>query len=223
MSQVAERSLQGVFRLLLSSAKSSVRRWRIYQLFSARSQTSCWVLGRKHNLHLWMLGSHTTSWILHLTIWTVSCTSVVFWRSFCTALAAPPVPPPTQQRSCCWVVALQQPPPLDALDTTLTDAANLPTTVHNDVPTCTTWATCLVCRLRLILPLEWKHRPLSKVTKASTRKYMNWKVACSHQWKDNSFVECVLLISNNFPTVYFICTTACKIDCQSVLLPKWTV
>lgn len=54
---------------------------------------------------------------------------------------------------------------LHALDTTLTDTANLLATARIDVPSrmsCTTWATCVGCRLFLVLPLEWKHRPHQK-------------------------------------------------------------
>ena len=90
---------------------------------------------------------------------------------------------------------------LHALDTTLTDTANLLVTARIDVPSlmsCTTWATCVGCRLCLMLPLEWKHRQHSKVTKTSARKHRNWEVVCGPHLQNHSFIEGVLLIAYNF-------------------------
>ena len=63
---------------------------------------------------------------------------------------------------------------------------------------CTTWATCVGCRLRLMLPLEWKHRQHSKVTKTSARKHRNWEVVCGPHLQNHSFIGGVLLIAYNF-------------------------
>lgn len=47
---------------LLSSVKSTGRQWRICQSWCSlvKCQTSCTVLGCKHNPHLWTSGPHTT-------------------------------------------------------------------------------------------------------------------------------------------------------------------
>ena len=63
---------------------------------------------------------------------------------------------------------------------------------------CTIWATCVGCRLRLMLPLEWKHRQHSKVTKTSARKHRNWEVVCGHHLQNHSFIGGVLLIAYHF-------------------------
>ncbi|KAI3354791.1 hypothetical protein L3Q82_004533 [Scortum barcoo] len=72
MLQAAERSprrLQTLSRLshvlsvnLLSSVKSTGRQWTNLPIlvFSGKCQTSCTVLGCKHNPHLWTSGPHTT-------------------------------------------------------------------------------------------------------------------------------------------------------------------
>lgn len=49
-----------------------------------------------------------------------------------------------------------------------------------------------------MLPLEWKHRQHSKVTKTSARKHRNWEVVCGHHLQNHSFIGGVLLIAYNF-------------------------
>ena len=107
--------------------------------------------GCKHHPHLWTLGPHTTlmesvSDRLSRHMHICGLLEVILQGS-----GSAPAPQMRRQRSCCWVVALLRPPPrllmywpvswyrLHALDTTLTDTANLLATARIDVPS---WMSC---------------------------------------------------------------------------------
>ncbi|KAI4880018.1 hypothetical protein NFI96_018964, partial [Prochilodus magdalenae] len=114
---------------LLSSVKSTGRQWRI-------CQSSCTVLGCEHNPHLWMSGPHT---ILMESVSNRLCRHMHICGLLEVILqgsgSAPPVPPCTKAevavllRGCCPPMASSTSPGvlacLQALDTMLTDTANL--------------------------------------------------------------------------------------------------
>ncbi|KAL0185736.1 hypothetical protein M9458_017406, partial [Cirrhinus mrigala] len=108
--------------------------------FSGKCQTSCTVLGCKHNPHLWTSGPHTTLMDRHMHI--CGLLEVILQGSG----SAPPVPPCTKVEvavlllGCCPPTASSTSPDrLYALDTTLTDTANLLATARIDVPS---WMSC---------------------------------------------------------------------------------
>ncbi|KAL0183818.1 hypothetical protein M9458_019514 [Cirrhinus mrigala] len=109
-------------------------------VFSGKCQTSCTVLGCKHNPYLWTSGPHTTLMDRHMHI--CGLLEVILQGSG----SAPPVPPYTKGEvaflllGCCPSTASSTSPDhLHALDTTLTDTANLLATARIDVPS---WMSC---------------------------------------------------------------------------------
>lgn len=78
---------------------------------------------------------------------------------------------------------------------------------------CNTWITCVGCRLRLMLPREWKHCQLSKVTKKAAKKHSNTEVVCGLPSAELLLSWAVLLIALNVHLLS-IPFTACENDCN---------